>query len=108
MLLVSIGPICVWLLISAAIYTGLWFGFIQRFGTPGIVLFNLGLSVILSPGLLMGGHGALPFPGGLVFLIVDLGEQSQAFPSLNFMMWMLTFLIFGVYSWYLKNSDTNS
>lgn len=98
-------PIGIWLSISLAVYTFLWTGFIHRFGILAISLFNLGLSVMLSPGLLIGGHGALPFPGGAAVLIGATG--SEAFPSFNFMLWMLTFLIFSVFSWTLKKSDTN-
>lgn len=41
MSLSSIGPICIWLMISVSVYTGLWLTFVRRFGTFGILLFNL-------------------------------------------------------------------
>ena len=100
-------PIGIWLAISLVIYTLLWMGFIHRYGMVGISLVNLGLSVILSPGLVMGGHGAFPFPGGALVLLGGTRDSSEAFPSFNFQMWMLTFVVFSIYSWYLKKTDAD-
>jgi hypothetical protein len=100
-------PIGIWLAISSVIYTLLWMGFIHRYGMVGISLVNLGLSAILSPGLVTGGHGALPFPGGALVLLGGTRDSSEAFPSFNFQMWVLTFVVFSVYSFYLKKSDTS-
>ena len=96
----------IWLTISLAIYSLLWMGFKRRFGILGTSLFNLGSSVILSPGLVSGGHGAFPFPGGAIVLLGGTGDSSEAFPSFNLTMWMLTFLIFSAFSWYSKRSDS--
>lgn len=99
-------PIGIWLAIALVIYTLLWMGCIRRFGTVGISFFNLGLSVILSPGLVTGGHGAFPLPGGAVVLLGGTLGTSEAFPSFNFKMWMVTLVVFAVFSRYLKKSET--
>lgn len=99
-------PIGIWLTISLVIYTLLWLGFIRRFGLLGISLANLGLSIVLSPGLVTGGHGAFPFPGGAIVLLGGTRDNSETFPSFNLQLWILTFLIFSAVSWYLKKSET--
>lgn len=96
--------ICIWLIISTSIYAGLWFAFIRRFGSAGIFLFNLGLSIILSPGILAVGHGAIPFPGGVAFLLDGPNERMGPISVFNFAMGMLTFSIFLAYSWVLKKN----
>lgn len=102
MSLIPIWLICIWLIISTSIYTCLWFAFIRRFGSAGIFLFNLGLSIIFSPGILAGGHGAIPFPGGVAFLLG--GPNERPISVFNFAMVMLTFSIFLAYSWFLKRN----
>lgn len=107
MAMVLAVPIGIWLMISSALYFGLWIGFIHRLGKRGIWLCNLGLSVVLSPGLVMGGHGTFPFPGGAIVLLGATSGSSEPFPSFNFRIWVLTFLIFSVFSYFLKKSDTD-
>jgi hypothetical protein len=97
-------PVFLWLTIAVTLYTGLWFAFMRRLGTIGTSLFNLGLAAVMSPGLWAAGHGAIPFPGGLLFLLGSPSEGFGASATLNFAMWMLTFTIFSVHSRYLKNS----
>ena len=96
-------PVLVWLAVAVILYTGLWFAFVRRSEMMRTSLFNLGLSAVMSPGIWVAGHGAIPFPGGVLFLLGSPSEGSGATPVLNFAMWMLTFLIFSVYSRYLKN-----
>jgi hypothetical protein len=86
--------IFVWLTIAVTLYTGLWFGFMRRLGTLGTLLFNLGLSAVMSPGIWTAGHGVIPFPGGALFLLGSPGEGFGASSTLHFAMWMLTLLIF--------------
>lgn len=99
-------PIGIWLSISLVIYLLLWMGGIHRFRMRGISLTNLGLSVVLSPGLVTGGHGAFPFPGGAIVLLGGTRDSSESFPSFNFSMWMLTFVVFSVFSFYLRKTDS--
>ncbi|QNA89437.1 hypothetical protein G4G28_14900 [Massilia sp. Dwa41.01b] len=98
--------IIIWLTVSLMLYALLWAVCIRRFGRVGMSVFNLGLSVILSPGVGAGAHRAFAFPGGLAVLMTGMSDSSEAFPSLNLMMWMLTFLIFSIVSWYAKKYDT--
>ena len=93
MLLILLCFVCVWLPISAALYTLLWFAFLRRTGPIATGVFNLCASAILSPGM-VGGHGALPFPGGLAFLFGSHGPGDSGALTLNFAMWMLTLLAF--------------
>jgi len=102
----SIGPLVIWLVISTVFYAALWFAFIRRFGMLGTCLFSLGFSAMLSPGILAGGHGAIPFPGGAAFLIDGLSGRGGPIADLNLMMWLLTFAIFSVCSWLLKRFET--
>jgi hypothetical protein len=93
---------CIWLAISAAIYTGLWSGFMYKSGNTGLWLWNLGASLILSPGAIVG-HGILPFPGGLVMLLADYSLGNNSILIFNFALWMITFLLFFILSWAFKN-----
>jgi hypothetical protein len=102
MSLSSIGLVCLWLAIAASFYTALWFAFLRRFSHRRILVFNLVLSLILSPGILAGGHGAIPFPGGVAFLLGGLREKLGPISIFNFTMWMLSFSVFSVCSWLLK------
>ena len=95
---------CGWLAISGAIYTGLWSAFLHRLGKIGICLINVGASVILSPGLIVG-HGALPFPGGLVVLLGDYSPRNRSLLIFNFVSWMLTLLFLFNRSASLKHRD---
>lgn len=102
----SSGPLVIWLLIATVFYAALWFACIRRFGMVGTCLFSLGFSAMLSPGILAGGHGAIPFPGGVAFLLDGLGGDGGPIADLNLMMWLLTFAIFSVCSWLLKRFET--
>jgi hypothetical protein len=97
--------VSVWLAIAVTLYTGVWFALMRRLGTVGTSLVNLGLSTVMSPGIWAAGHGAIPFPGGVVFLLGGPSQRFDALSAINFAMWMLTFLIFSIYSWHLKRSE---
>ena len=98
--------VSVWLAIAVTLYTGVWFAFMRRLGTLGTSLVSLGLSSVMSPGLWAAGHGAIPFPGGLVFLL-SASKAFELLTAINFAMWMLTFFIFLTYSRYLKRSKND-
>lgn len=100
----SIGIICIWLMIAVSAYIGLWFEFVRRFGTFGATILNLGLSAISSPGILAGGHGAIPFPGGVAFLLHASSEGFGRIEIFNGAMWALMFLIFSACCWFLKKN----
>lgn len=93
--------VCIWLLISAVIYMGLWSVFLSKLGNVELLLVTLGTSVILSPGVAVG-HGAIPFPGGLAFLFGGYSAGDRSVLVFNFVLWMVTFLIFLVFSRFLK------
>lgn len=105
MSLFLILPVFLWLTIAVTIYTGLWFAFMRRSGRFGSSLSNLALSCVMSPGLWTAGHGAMPFPAGALFLLGSPKEGFGASATVNFALWMLTFLVFSLYGRYLSNSQ---
>lgn len=76
----------------------------HRLRKIGTSIFNLVLSAICSPGIWMDGHGAIPFSKGAALLLGGPGERVGLISALNFTIWMLTFLVFSVYSWFLRKS----
>jgi len=105
-MILVVAIVCLWLAISGAIYTWLWFSWLRGMELLGLSVCNLLASGLLSPGVVTG-HGVAPFPGGLALLLTGI-SYDRSEEMFNLAMWALTFVVFFVLDWVLKNRKTRS
>ena len=95
-----------WLAILGVVYAGLWSATLHRFGTIYIFLINVGASILLSPGVVVG-HGILPFPVGLAVLFGEQDPRDRSTLVFNFILWMCTLAFFIILSLWLRKRDSS-
>lgn len=93
-MLFTILYVGIWLAITSPIYWFLLHKFIRTRRLAPRIAFAFLCSIFLGPGL-FGGHGFVPFPGGLAWigLLLDAKYASDNF-AVNLACWAVTLIVF--------------